>query len=171
MHKPSLWKPALIGGAVFGLLGATPLISAVNCCCCALVVAGGFVAAYLHSNACKKSGAAFGAADGALVGLAAGGFYALVSSFVQGLLTLVMKPDYDQILEKIDSGGAPPEALEFAERIVELLSGPLGLVIMFVGTLIIGLVFATLGGLIGGAVFKFEPVAPPPPSPPTPGVE
>jgi len=162
--KPSIWKPALIAGAGFGLLGGMPLI---QCCCCLLIVAGGFVAAYLQSSACKKGGFAFRAGDGALVGLAAGVFYALAHSIVGGLLTIVMKPDYNQVLERFESGGMPPEAMETAERAVELLSGPLGSVIVFIVVLVAALMFSTIGGLIGGAVFKAEPQAPPaPPAPP-----
>ena len=40
-------QPAIIGGAVIGVLSALPLISAGNCCCCLWVIGGGAVAAYL----------------------------------------------------------------------------------------------------------------------------
>lgn len=173
MDKPSMLKPTLIGGSVFGLLGALPFIGAINCACCALVMAGGFLAAYLQSNQCRHLGVAFRAGDGATVGVVAGLFYAIVNTIVQGLVSIVMgRQELEDILDQIDSGGAPPEVLDTAERVIDVMSGPAGVVILFFVVLVLALIFSTIGGLIGGAVFKVEapPAAPPTPTgPPPPG--
>lgn len=171
MDKPSMLKPTLIGGSVFGLLGALPIISALNCACCALILSGGFLAAYLQSNQCKQVGVAFRAGDGATVGVVAGLFYAIVNSIVQGLLSIVVgQPDLDAILDQIESGGAPPEVLDTVEQVFEVMSGPMGVLISLGVGIVLALVFSTIGGLIGGAVFKFEapPAAPPSSSAPPP---
>jgi hypothetical protein len=155
MDRPSILKPTLIGGAVFGLLGGLPIISALNVCCCALVMGGGFLAAYLHSNDCKSLGAEFRAGGGAKVGLVAGVFYWLVSSIIQGLAKLVLPgPDFDEILDQAESSGAPPELLDAMEQVFEVLGGAGGVVLMLGASLVLALVFSTIGGLIGGAVFK-----------------
>jgi hypothetical protein len=166
MDKPSLLKPTLIGGAVFGFLGALPCIGAINVACCALIMGGGFLAAYLYSSDCKKLGLEFRAGEGAKIGVVAGIFYWLVSSVVSGVMQIFMKTDFDQILDQMEEGGMPPEALDTMEQVFDVLGGPMGVVIMLGATLVLGLIFSTIGGLIGGAVFK---VAAAPPSPPGSG--
>lgn len=172
--SPSMLKPTLIGGAVFGLIGGIPFLDIINACCCALVIGSGFLAAYLYSGECKKRGLEFRAGGGAKVGFLAGIFYWIVNSIVQGIVSIFGgKPDFDEILDQMESGGAPPEFVDTMEQAFGVLDGPAGVVIMLGVGLVIALVFATIGGLIGGAVFKSEgqpPVAPgssePPPPPP-----
>ena len=176
---PSILKPTLIGGAVFGLAGALPFIGALNCACCSLVMGGGFLAAYLYSNECKARGVAFRAGGGAKLGVVAGIFYWLVNSIVQGVVKIVfagpsLEEIAEQVLEQMESSDAPPEAIDFVMQLFDTLSGPGGLAIVLGAGLVIALVFSTIGGLIGGAVFKHEPPpAPPaattPPPPPGPG--
>jgi len=167
-RAPSMLKPTLIGGAVFGLLGALPLISAINVCCCALILGCGFLAAYLYSGECKKLGAEFRAGGGAKVGFVAGIFYWIVNSIVQGIASIAGgQPDFDEILDQAEAQGAPPEFLDTMERALEVLDSPTGVVIMVAVGLVLALIFSTLGGLIGGAVFK---VAAPPPASPGVGV-
>ena len=173
MDRPSIVKAALIGGATFGLLGSLPIIGALNCFCCALVLGGGFVAAYLHANDCKKLGLAFGAREGATVGLVAGVFYAIVNAIITGLFAIVVgRPDPEKMLEAMERYGVPPEMLDSMEQALELMTSPVGVLIQFAVVLFAGLVFSTVGGLIGGSVFKSE--AAPPASPsgnaPTPPV-
>jgi len=158
-------KATLIGGAVFGLIGAIPCISAINLFCCALVIAGGFLAAYLFAGECKRYGTEFRAGGGAKVGLVAGIFYWIVNSIVQGLLRIVVgEPDLEEVLDQLESADVPPEVLDLAEQAIELMGGAMGVVIGLSVSLILSLVFSTIGGLIGGAVFK---VAAPPQAPPT----
>lgn len=163
--SPSMLKATLIGGAVFGLIGAIPCISAINLFCCALVIAGGFLAAYLYSGECKRYGAEFRAGNGAKIGLVAGIFYWIVNSIVQGLLRIVMgEPDLEEVLDQLESADVPPEILDMAEQAIEVMGGASGVIIGLGVSLILALVFSTIGGLIGGAVFK---VAAPPSAPPT----
>jgi hypothetical protein len=163
--SPSMLKAALIGGAVFGLIGAIPCISAINLFCCALVIAGGFLAAYLYSGECKRQGVEFRAGGGAKVGLVAGIFYWIVNSIGEGLMRIVVgAPDLDEILDRLESADLPPEVLDIVEQAFELMGSAIGVVIGVGVLLIVSLVFSMIGGLIGGAVFKVEA---PPPAPPT----
>ena len=163
-QSPSMLKPTLIGGGLFGLLGAIPFVSMFNCACCALVVGGGFLAAYLYSKECSGQGVAFRPGSGAVVGLVAGMFYAITNAVLGWMFSqFTSPPDIDEIVEQMESAGAPPEAVDMMIRVLEMFLSPFGVVIMFFVLLLVGAVFSTLGGLIGGAVFKVEPAPPAPP--------
>jgi len=161
-NSPSMLKATLIGGAVFGLIGATPFISALNCLCCSLVVAAGFSAAYIYSRDCQNQRAAFSAGNGAIVGLVAGMFYALTTVVVSSLVNIFLRTDIEEMLEQLEDSGfaIPPEAEPFFDYMID--ASPILLFFLgFCFWLLIAAVFSTIGGLIGGAVFKFEPPAPP----------
>jgi hypothetical protein len=166
-------KATLIGGALFGFVGGLPVLGLLNCACCALFVAGGFVASYLYSKECKIQGAGFRAGNGAMVGLVAGLFYAIVNTIVGGIAKAFMpQPDPEQMMEMLEQFNLPPESVEIAEKWMASSVGLWGLIIGFFVTLLLAAVFSTLGGLIGGSVFKVEPAPPasaagssPPPPP------
>jgi hypothetical protein len=152
-------KSTLIGGGLFGLLGAIPVLNLVNCACCALVIGGGVLAAYLYSKECRAAGTEFRAGSGALVGLVAGLFYAVTGTVVGGILKLVLpQPNPEEVMEQLEQlpFDIPPEALDSAARWMEGSAGFGGLIISFFFTLLVAAVFSTIGGLIGGAAFKVE---------------
>ena len=172
-RAPSMLKATLIGGALFGFLGGLPIIGALNCACCALFVAGGFLASFLQSKECSAAGIEFKPGSGALVGLVSGLFYAVASTIVSGIVGLFFRPDPEQTLEMMEQFGMPAEYMDTAAKFMEGSSGVMGIVLGFFVTLLIAAVFSTIGGLIGGAVFKVEPPptpsaaqSPPPPAPP-----
>jgi hypothetical protein len=157
-------KATLIGGGAAGVASALPVIGALNCLCCSLVIGGGFLAAFLYSRDCQQAGAEFRPGGGALVGLVAGLFYAIAGTVV-GIVVRAIMPvqDMDQIMEQLEGLDLEPEALDMIAEFMEMGQSASGLVIMFFVTLLLAAVFSTIGGLIGGAVFKVEP----PPSTPT----
>jgi hypothetical protein len=162
---PSVWMPALIGGAVFGVLGALPIVGALNCACCSLVIGSGFLAAFLYSRECRKSDVPFSGGGGAKIGAVAGIFYAVFSGIVSGLVRLAGIGGFDQAIEQIESNpNIPPETAERLTRIFGYLGSGAGMLVAFLVVLVLALIFATIGGLIGGAVFKVQP--PPPAQPP-----
>ena len=67
--------------------------------------------------------------------------------------------------QSMEDGGAPPETIDTVlnatEQAFEILGAGFGIVGFFF-ILLIAAVFSTLGGLIGGAVFKNEPQPPAP---------
>lgn len=159
MNQPSLLKSAAIPGLLLGFVSAIPFVGALNCACCALVVAAGFLAAYLHSQACAKVAAPFTAGTGALAGFIAGMFHAIsVSVFGTIIQTVLGGPSMAQAMEMMRQTGTQmdPQQMEQMIRYMDN-AGPL---IMFLMSLLIflvaGAIFGTLGGLIGGAVFKRE---------------
>ncbi len=166
---PSPLQPAIISGGLFGLLVALPPVQLVNCCtCCSLVIACGFFASFLYSRNCASAGVEFRPGTGALLGLAAGGVFAVVAVAVDALLTAwIGLPMQRALMEWVrDLPEIPPElngqidvwrdALESHEsspfRVLSLIWS------LFVH-LVQGAVFSTVGGLIGGAVFKKTPRA------------
>jgi hypothetical protein len=168
-QSPSMLRATLIGGAAAGFLGGLPIVGALNCACCSLVLAGGFLAAYLYSQDCRNHGAPFSAGGGAIVGLVAGMFYAIASSVVGGLIQWAMGASVAETLEQIEDMGieVPAEATPFLDFVTET-NGLILAVLGFFFTLLVAAVFSTIGGLIGGAVFKFEPPAAGPGAPPPP---
>jgi hypothetical protein len=155
-------KPTLIGGLVFGVIGGLPFISALNCACCSLVIGGGFLASYLYSKECRNAGAEFRAGGGALVGLVAGLFYAIAQTVIDGITRRIMpQPDPQQVVEMLEQFNFPPESIDIAMRFIEGSATVAGMILMFFVALLIAAVFSTIGGLIGGAVFKVTPAAPP----------
>ncbi|HXV77734.1 MAG TPA: hypothetical protein VD788_15575 [Candidatus Polarisedimenticolaceae bacterium] len=168
---PSMLRATLIGGAASGFVSGLPVVGALNCLCCSLVVGGGFLAAFLYSRQCERSGVGFRPGQGAWVGLVAAVFFALASTVTGAAARAVMPaPDLDQMTEMMDQLDLPPEAVDMAIQMLEMGGTALGILFMFLLNLLIGALFSTVGGLIGGAAFKVN--VPPPPretGPPTLG--
>lgn len=147
--QQSLTRPALIGGLVIGVLSALPVISAGNLCCCLWVVSGGVVAAYMLQ---QDRATPITLGDGAVVGLLAGLAGAVVQLIISIPLTLMMAPFQRQMFESlVDRGNIPPE---FRELLVGSIGTGIGLIVGFTFMLMAGVVFATIGGLIGAAIFR-----------------
>jgi len=142
-------QPALIGGAVVGVLSALPIVNIGNVCCCLWVVGGGAVAAYVLQ---QNQATPITPGDGAFAGLLAGLVGAVIFLILSIPITLVMAPMQRVMIERvIESGRLPPEFREIAGSYA---GGFIGLIFGFIFQLVAGAVFATVGGLIGAAIFK-----------------
>ncbi len=75
-QRPSMLTPALLGGAVAGILSGLPFL---NCLCCFWIIGGAMLAAYLLA---KESPVSLTAGDGAVVGALAGLSAAVVDSLI-----------------------------------------------------------------------------------------
>ena len=154
-------QPALVGGLLIGVLSALPLINIGNCCCL-WVTSGGVVAAYLLQ---QNQPDPIAPGDGAVVGLLAG----IVGAFIWALgwlpVNLVTGPLQARMLERImEAGRDIPEPMRAA--VDGMRSGAvtaLQLVIGFCFMLAIGMIFSTLGGLVGAVLVKKQ-------SPPATGI-
>jgi hypothetical protein len=146
-------QPALFGGLVLGVLSALPVVSIGNVCCCLWLVAGGVVAAYvLQAN----QPAPITTGDGAGVGLLAGVVGSVVYLGISIPVSLLMGPVQSRMVERLLEGGTDiPEA---ARPALEAMRGGgatiAGIVFGFVVILILSVIFSTVGGLIGAAIFK-----------------
>jgi hypothetical protein len=168
-QSPSMLKPTLIGGGVCGVVGAIPIVGGLlTCACCSPLVGAGFLAAYFYSKESAGQGSAFRPGAGALVGLVSALFYAISNTVVWRMFFALFPQDVDETIEQLDSQGVPPEFVDAMANVLEMLGGFFGIFIYFFVVLLMGAVFCTIGGLIGGAVFKVEPAAPAPPLDVTP---
>jgi hypothetical protein len=140
-------KPALLGGLIVGVLSAIPFI---NYCCCIWSIGGGALAAFLYI---KSSSVPVKTGDGAIVGGLAG--------VVGGIIYLVI--------------GLPIAIFFGMAAMEEQLSNsgvhlPFSGVILMIVASIVGAIFlallATLGGVIGVAIFekRKDGGVPPPPN-------
>jgi hypothetical protein len=140
-------KPALLGGLIVGVLSAIPF---VNYCCCIWSIGGGALAAYLYI---KSSPTPVKMGDGAMVGGLAG----VVGGIIYLILGLPIAILFGMaaMQEQLSRSGVH---LPFSGVLLMIVSGIVGAVFLAV--------LATLGGVIGVAIFekrKGDGVAPPPP--------
>jgi uncharacterized membrane protein YeaQ/YmgE (transglycosylase-associated protein family) len=157
-------QPALIGGAVMGVLSALPLIYLGNLCCCMWIVSGGVVAAYVLQQ--NQTGP-ITPADGAIAGLLAGLVGACVHLVLAIPIDILMAPMERAMAQRfLDMAGTmSPEMRDMVDRMsgrnVEFSIGIILIrrVVGFMFMLFIGAIFSTLGGLLGAALFKKQ--APP----------
>ena len=142
---------------MLGVLSALPLVGPIgNICCCLWVVSGGLVAAYvLQAN----HPTAITPADGLLVGLLAGLIGAVIHTALSIPLDLFLGPAERAMAQRfIDM--APPEMRDMFERFGgrdREFGAAFFIVTHIVGLMFwacIGAVFASIGGVLGAAIFK-----------------
>jgi hypothetical protein len=152
-------QPALFGGLFIGVLSALPFVSLANCCCL-WVVGGGVLAAYLMQ---QNHPYAITAADGALVGMLAGLIGGVLGVLLAIPIEMAMGPLQQRLLDQfiLNNPDVPAESKRIFENMAAGGASALmvGFKLMF--SVVVGLIFGMLGGLLGVALFKKE--APPPP--------
>ena len=153
---PSMLMPALIAGGSFGFVSGLPVS---NCACCLWAAGAGFLAAFLYSKTCKSSGAQFDTGKGGIVGLLAGAVFGVVGAIVNSVFSLLTGGlDIDAMRDAINANPmiSDPEAADQAMQIFESV-GPLFFILAFALIwIVLGVIFAALGGLIGGTAFKVD---------------
>ncbi len=160
------WQPALLGGLFIGVLSALPIISAGNLCCCLWIIGGGIIAAYLVQ---VNSPTAMTTGDGAVAGLIAGVSGAAVYAVVSIPIKLLMAPFEVRFAERIlESTPDVPDAFRgFLRPEVTGVSLVFSTVFGFFVMLVLGMVFSTIGGMIGAVIFSGgKPTLMPPTAPP-----
>jgi len=155
-QKTLVLTPALIGGAIAGVLSGIPIVS---CMCCLWIIGGAILATYLLS---KTTSAPLTSSDGAIIGVFTGIVAAVVKTILDVILTPLNREIYQRLMER------------FAEYMQEM---PPGFEDMFSESsfettvpkilfelLISGIIFSALGalgGIIGISLFKKKPPQPP----------
>lgn len=147
-HKPNMLSPALIGGAVAGVLSGIPFL---NCLCCLWIIGGAVLASYLLA---KDSPVSLTSGDGAIVGALAGISAAVVDSLVgiplHGLNVAVMRRMMERLSEFAD------EMPSGWENWLDRTGGGVSIAMFLIGLFISAAVFAVLGalgGIIGMSLF------------------
>ena len=152
----------LIGGAFNGVLSALPIIGAANCACCLWVAGGGAVTAWLlQQGQADPIELGEGALGGLLAGVAGAAIYTLVWVPLQLLMgSLVGGPPGSLGIGDAD---VPPEMLPMLEIMEQIMSNPATMALAaFLVMLAAGVIFSTLGGLLGAFFFR-KAAAPPAP--------
>jgi hypothetical protein len=147
-------RSAALGGLFIGVLSALPIVGAANCCCCLWIVSGGALSAYLEIQQKNKS---LTTGEGAAVGALAGVIGAFVWLPIVILLSIVLGPVQQAIFEEIarNAREMPPEAREILENMGS--RGNVGAnLLMFFPMLLIGALFAAIGGMLAAAYYKKE---------------
>ena len=139
-------KPALLGGLVVGLLSAIPFI---NYCCCIWSIGGGVLAAYLYIKSSPiPVSMGGGAMVGGLAGVVGGIIYLVLGLPIAILFGMAAMTD------QLSRSGVE---LPFSGVLLMIVAGIVGAIFLAV--------LATLGGIIGVAIFekrKGNDIAPPP---------
>ena len=138
---PSKLQPALLGGLFIGVLSALPIISIGNCFCCAWVIGGGMVAAYLLQ---QNQSSPIQSGDGAIVGLLAGLFGALIHLVLNIPISLFFGPMQADMMQRIMSsaGEVPPELRPMMEQMQQNAGFTIvGALFGFVFMVIVGVIF------------------------------
>jgi hypothetical protein len=156
---------------VAGVLSALPVVNFFNACCCLWIVSGGVIAAYAMQ---QDQQTPLTPADGALVGLLAGLFGAVVALVVSIPIDLIAGPLQRAILEKLRQSAIemPPELRDAIDNMLTARQGSsmAGLIVLrvasFVVSLFVGGAVSAVGGLLGAVIFgrsRGASVAPPAP--------
>jgi len=157
---PSMLLPALIAGGSLGFVSGLPIS---NCACCLWAVGAGFFAAFLYSKNCRAAGSVFDTGKGGVLGLLTGAVFGVVGSVINSIFSLLTGGlDIESMREAIEANPmiSDPEAAEQALQIFESI-GPMFFVLTIALIwIILGVLLAALGGLIGGSVFKVSAVPP-----------
>jgi hypothetical protein len=164
-RKPEYLAPALIAGAVSGVLSGIPL---VNCLCCLWIIGGAVLASSLLA---KNTAGPLTAGDGAIVGALTGIAAAVVDSLISVLLRPVNEAFFRKIMDSLArfSDQMPARWQELMQRST---AGGLSVSGFLFGLFFSAALFAALGvlgGVIGVSIFgrKKNPAAQPPPQGPT----
>ena len=171
--KPSMTVPVVAGGLFLGVLSAVPPISFLNCACCILVVGGGLLASYLYMKDYPLDSPRVTYGDGALLGLLAGLFGAVVDTVVSIPINLMLDfgfSNQDALEQLRNTPDIPPQLIEFLES---MMSGGVTVVGILISLLFGGIVFsifAMVGAMLGVALFGPKGGAQPGSVPPAPGI-
>jgi hypothetical protein len=185
-HKPSMFLPALIGGVFLGVTSALPFVNFLNCACCALVIGGGLLASYFYVKDYPTILPPVSYGEGALLGV----YTALIGTVAWTIVSvplqyLQLRFGLGMMGETIDEALSDPEIPEGLRQVLTALLagegvGVLFIVFTFFSSLVLSLIFATIGAVLGIAFFQRRreppyqsgygvPPGPPPYQPPSTG--
>jgi hypothetical protein len=144
------FKPSLIAGAAFGAASGIPLLNCANLACCALAIGGGFLATYLYLKDLGPVAAPpYGPA--VILGLLTGVIGGVVAGIVQlpfQMMGMAMGGGFSQLQDQLADQDLPAGA----ERLLTLMAGGGGVVLVMLISMVFYCVFAVIGALIGVAV-------------------
>lgn len=163
MKSNAMLMPAVWGGVFLGVLSALPFVSVGNLCCCLWVILGGVLAAYvLQSNSAEP----ITLGDGALVGLLSGIVGAVVYAVVGLPFSLLFGPVQQRVVQRVleSNQDVPDNIRQMLQGMGGSTMTVISVLMGFIMMLVLGSLFASLGGLLGAVFFKKKGVSPSSPS-------
>jgi len=167
-NKPSYVPAALTGGLFLGIFSGIPILNCLNCACCIMVIGGGVLASfiYLRNYPATIPPATYG--DGALLGILTGLFGTVFWAFIHIAIMFLKSlmgfsaAGIEIAREALSNPDIPPEVRELLQEILgNYMSGealtPIFLLISIVMMAVIAVIFATIGSIIGVALFQKNP--------------
>ncbi len=139
--KGDLYKSAIFGGVVIGLLSGIPLVNLGNCLCCMWVIAGGIFALYLYQ---RDSTVKLDAGDGFTVGALAGVVGALVATPLDLLFSVWTR---NMMMKFLEMYGGEIKGYESYFTTHSFAA-------TFMIRIVVFAIFSAIGGAIGTALFK-----------------
>jgi hypothetical protein len=168
IEKPGKLQPALAGGLIIGVLSSIPLISAGNLCCCLWVLLGGAIAARMLIKRSPYLPITTG--EGAEVGALAGVVSAGVVLVIGVPLNLLLSGSNSESLSRIAESANEPAFRELILQGAAMMRdhAVLFALLAWFMTSILYIAFATVGGMIGVAIFEKRKDGQPPTPPSAP---
>ncbi|MBN2207599.1 MAG: hypothetical protein JW742_09365 [Candidatus Aminicenantes bacterium] len=156
-QRPEMLVPALIGGAVAGVLSGVPILS---CLCCLWIIGGAMLAVRLTA---KDSPRSLTSGDGAIVGMLTGIVAAIVESLVSLPLRAVNADFVKTLLERMAkyADDMPSGWESWIEGSAEAAPGPAWFLVGVIISAVLFAAFGALGGIIGVSLFGRKPSPPP----------
>jgi len=162
--KPEYLRPALIAGAVAGVLSGLPFVSSGNCLCCLWIVGGAVLAVNLLA---KHTAGVLTSGDGAIVGA----FTGIVAAVVDTLMSIPLRPFNmelaNRVMRKVSEFG-----YDMPSNLDGYLDGGAGFTspgFFLLGLFLTAAVFTVvgvLGGIIGVSILAKKKGRPTPPTAP-----
>ncbi|RLI90349.1 MAG: hypothetical protein DRO89_06015 [Candidatus Altiarchaeales archaeon] len=139
--------PAAIAGAAVAVFTAIidliPVVSLLNFACCLWLMAGGVFAVYLLKRGVGK----VKLKDGAIVGVLSGVLFAVIETIFSAILMLIgIGANLAAIQQAFWGSGMEAPGL--------VAIGLVAIVFLFVVNLVFGVIFCTIGGVIGAKLFE-----------------
>ncbi len=167
VEKPSRLQPALLGGLVLGLGSVIPYVSFGNLCCCGWGIVGGALTAFLLIR--RSPVLPISKGDGASAGALAGVVGSLIYLIIGVPLSLLQWNSIVAQMEQRADNVQDAATREMMTQIFATMQNHPVLIALAVWLVfaIVGIGVASLGGLIGVAMFEkrkgqqYPPQAPP----------
>jgi len=163
--KPSFVPSALAGGLLLGVFSGIPVLNCLNCACCLMVIVGGLLSSYLYLRQYPDSLPPMTYGDGAILGILTGIFGTVFWTFIHvsfmflKQLMGISMAGAEMLRDIISNPDIPPEVRELLQDILgEYVSSgavsPVFLVISIMFMAVISIIFASIGSIIGVALFQ-----------------
>jgi hypothetical protein len=146
-----LTQAVLLGGLFIGVLSALPIVNLANCCCL-WIVGGGAITAYLAQQDDPRP---LGLLAGARLGFRAGISGAVIWLFASAAVNVMVAPLQQSAADLMlrNATDIPPDVRTWLESAGTSASMPMRMVFGFFFQVFVAAPFASLGGLIGAALF------------------